>query len=135
MTPTLTVTPGQRPLRSCRSRDDPGRLEDRAATLLRLDAGVRGPAVDGEPQVEDPLARRDDVAVGPGALEHERDVHLGGELADVRRRGRRADLLVRVGDEDEPLERKTARRAPPISALSAYSPASSPDFMSVTPGP
>ena len=74
MTPTLTVTPGQRPLRSCRSRTMPGRLEDRAAALLGLDAGVRGPAVDGDAQVEDALARRDDVAVRPGAFEHQRDV-------------------------------------------------------------
>ena len=47
MTPTLTVTPGQRPLSACRSRDDPGRLEDRAAALLGLDAGVGRAAVDG----------------------------------------------------------------------------------------
>ena len=108
MRPTLTVTSGQRPLRSCRSRDDAGRLEDRAATLLGLDAGVRRPAVDDDAQVEDPLARRHDVAVRPRALEHERDVDVGGGRLDVRRRGRRADLLVGVGDEDQALERQAA---------------------------
>ena len=108
ITPTLTVTPGQRPLSACRSSTIRRRLEDRAAALLGLDAGVGGPAVDGHPQVDDALAGRHDVAVRPGALEHERDVAVGGELADVRRRGRRADLLVRVGDEHEPLERQAA---------------------------
>ncbi len=88
--------------------DDAGRLEDRAATLLGLDAGVRRPAVDDDAQVEDPLARRDDVAVRPRAFEHERDVGVGGGSLDVRGRGRRADLLVGVGDEDQPLERQAA---------------------------
>ena len=88
--------------------DDPGRLEDRAAALLRLDPGVCRTPVDDDPQVEDPLARRHDVAVGARALEHERDVAVGRHLADVRGRGRRADLLVRVGDEDEALERQAA---------------------------
>ena len=50
ITPTLTVTPGQRPLRSCRSRTIRRRLEDRAAALLRLDAGMRRPAVDRDPR-------------------------------------------------------------------------------------
>ena len=87
---------------------DPGGLEDRAAALLRLDAGVGRPPVDDDPQVEDALARRHDVAVGAGALEHERDVAVRRDLADVRRRGRRADLLVGVGDEDEALEGQAA---------------------------
>ena len=109
MTPTLTVTPGQRPLSACRSRDDPGRLEDRAAALLGLDAGVGRPAVDGDPQVEDPLARRHDVAVGAGALEDERDVGV------ARRSSRMCG--VDVGEpisssglamNDEPLERQAA---------------------------
>ena len=88
--------------------DDPGRLEDRAPALLGFDAGVGGPTVDGQAQVEDALARRHDVAVRAGAFEHERDVHLGRDLDDVRGRGQRADLLVRVGDEHEPLERQAA---------------------------
>ena len=46
MTPTLTVTPGQRPLSACSVGHDPGRLEDRAAALLGLDAGVRRAPVD-----------------------------------------------------------------------------------------
>ena len=114
--------------------DDAGRLEDRAAALLGLDAGVRRPAVDGDAQVEDPLARRDDVAVRPRALEHERDVGVGGGSLDVRASS--------VGEpiSSSGLATKTSRSngRPPRSAtiaLSAYSPASSPDFMSVTPGP
>ena len=88
--------------------NDAGRLEDRAATLLRLDAGMRRPAVDDDAQVEDPLARRDDVAVRPRAFEHERDIGVGGGSLDMRGRARRADLLIGVGDEDESLERQTA---------------------------
>ena len=38
MTPTLTVTPGQRPLSACSSRTSRRRLEDRAAALLGLHA-------------------------------------------------------------------------------------------------
>ncbi len=106
MTPTLTVTPGQRPLSAWSVADQAGGLEDRAPALLRLDAGVRRAAPDVQPQVEDPLARRDDVAVRPGALEDECDVHPGRDRADVRRATRRADLLVRVGDEGERLERQ-----------------------------
>ena len=71
-----TVTPGQRPLSAWRSRTIRGGLEDRAAALLRLDAGVGGPAVDREAQVDDALARRHDVAVRPGALEHEARVDV-----------------------------------------------------------
>ena len=118
ITPTLTVTPGQRPLSACSSVDDPGGLEDRAAALLGLDAGVRRPTVDVEARVQDPLSGGHDVAVGAGAFEDERGVHLRGERADVRRRGRRADLLVRVGHEHEALERAGRRRSAMI-ALSA----------------
>jgi hypothetical protein len=88
--------------------DDPGGPEDRAATLLGLDPGVRGTTGDGDPEVDDPLARRDDVAVRAGALEHERDVGVGGERLDVRGRRGRAHFLVGVGDEHEPLERHAA---------------------------
>ena len=56
--------------------DDPGRLEDRAPTLLRLHAGMRRTPGDGDAQVEDALARRDDVAVRTGAFEHERRIHV-----------------------------------------------------------
>ena len=112
MTPTLTVTPGQRPFSAWSRGDEVGRREDRVAALLGLDAGVGRPAVDGDPSVEDALARRDDVAVGAGALEDEAGVGVRGELPDVRRRGRRADLLVGVGDERQPLERQRARAEP-----------------------
>ncbi len=63
-------------------------------------------AGDGDAQVQDALARRDDVAIRAGALEDERGIHRPGDLADVRRRRRRPDLLVRVRDEDEALERQ-----------------------------
>ena len=87
-----------------------GRLEDRVAALLGLDAGMGGPAVDGQAQVDGPLARADTMS--PLARAHSRTKQASdssGELADVRRRGRRADLLVRVGDEHEPLEREVGR--------------------------
>src|SRR4029077_16213864 len=54
--------------------DDPGRFEDRAATLLGLDAGVRGPPVDGDAEIEDAFAGRHDVAGRARAFEHERGV-------------------------------------------------------------
>ena len=113
MTPTLNVTPGQRPFSAWIRCDEVGRGEDRVAALLGLDAGVGGPAVDRDLRVEDALPRRDDVAVRPGALEDEADVGVGGELADVRRRRRRADLLVGVRDERQPLEwQRSCRRRP-----------------------
>ena len=100
-------------------------LEDRAAALLGLDAGVGRAAVDRDPRVEDALARRDDVAVRAGALEDEADVGVGGQLADVRRRRRRADLLVGVRDERQPFERQR-RRPRRRERPSAYRPASRP---------
>ena len=78
-----------------------------------------------------------DETMSPFARAHSRTRQTSDSAAISRMWGverRRADLLVRVGDERQPLE----RAAPPAratSALSAYSPASSPDFMSVTPGP
>ena len=112
---------------------DAARLEDRAAALLGLDAGMGSPAVDRDPGVDDPLAGRHDVAVGPGALEDEARV-------DVL--GRRPDVGVDEGDpiSSSGLAMNVSRSngTPPSSptrALMAYSPASRPDFMSVTPGP
>ena len=72
-------------------------LEDRAAALLRLDAGVSGAALRPDDEIGDALARADDVTVGAGRLEHEADVDAFGGLADDRRRDGRADLLVGVG--------------------------------------
>ncbi len=124
--PTLTVTSGQRPLSACRSRDDPGGLEDGAAPLLGLDAGMGGTAVDDDAQVEDALARRRRCrrwrgrTRGPGATSLSAAI---SRMCGVERR--RADLLVRVGDEHEPLEGQPAALGPMI-ALSAYSPASRP---------
>jgi hypothetical protein len=84
----VDVTPGQRPFSSWMRLDEVGRGEDRIAALLGLDAGVGGPAVDRDPGVEDALARRDDVAVRPGALEDEARVGVRGERPDVRGRRR-----------------------------------------------
>ena len=91
--------------------DDPRCLEDRVAALLGLDPGVRGPAMDGQAQVEDALAGRHDVAVGAGTLEDQARIDVRGGLPDVHDRGRRADLLVGVGDERQPLERQPAKLA------------------------
>ena len=57
-------------------------------------------------QVDRPLARRHDVAVRPGAFEDEADVASRASSRMCGRRARRADLLVRVGHEHEPLERQ-----------------------------
>ena len=70
---------------------------------------MRRATVDGEPQVDDALAGRDDVAVGAGAFEDQTDVRTRSELADVRARADRADLLVRIRDVDETLERQLAQ--------------------------
>ena len=88
--------------------DDPGCLEDGTPSLLRFDAGMRRTPVDRDAKVEDPLPGRDDVAVGARAFEDQGDVGVRRDLADVRRGRRRADLLVRVADEHEALERKAS---------------------------
>ena len=118
-TPTFAVTVGQRPFSSWIPLDERGAGDDRAAALLRLDARVRGAAVDRQAEVGDALARRHEVAVRAGALEDEARVGRLGGLDDVRRRGRRADLLVRVGDErrcartgQAPRQSREARRSP-----------------------
>ena len=59
------------PVEGVEGGDQVGGGEDRTAALLGLDPGMGGPAVDGDPGVDDALARADDVAVGPGALEDE----------------------------------------------------------------
>ena len=88
--------------------DEPRCLQDRVAPLLGFDARVGGPAVDGQARVEDALAGRHDVAVCAGTLEDQARIHVRGRGPDVRRRARRADLLVRVGDVHQPLERQPA---------------------------
>ena len=70
--PDVAGHPGPAAGERVQLRDEVRGGEDRAAALLRLDAGVGGPAVDDDPGIDDPLARADDVAVGPGALEDER---------------------------------------------------------------
>ena len=62
--------------------------------------------MDRDAQVDDPLARRDDVAVRTSALEDEARVGITGELADDRCRRGRADLFIGVGHERQALERK-----------------------------
>ena len=59
-------------------------LEDCGAALLRLDAGVRRAADELEVVVGDALARADDVAVGAGALEHQRGVVLRRQASGCR---------------------------------------------------
>jgi hypothetical protein len=74
------------------------RLQDRVASLLGLHAGMCGSTGDPDREVGDPFARRDDVAVRPGALQHQRGVVRRRELPDDRSGVRRADLLIRVAD-------------------------------------
>ncbi len=92
--------------------NDPGRLEDRAAALLRLHAGVRSTA--GAPRCAgrgSPFAprrcRRSRGRIPARAWRPS----SGASSRMCGRRGRRADLLVRVGDEHETLERQTAGAA------------------------
>ena len=112
ITPTLTVTPGQRPLSACRSRDDPApprgsRCGPSRARRRRGRPG-RGPS---SRRSRMPLRAE---TMSPFARAHSRTRHAStsaASAADVRRRGRRADLLVRVGDERQPLERQAAELA------------------------
>ena len=93
--------------------DEVGRGEDRVAALLGLDAGVGRAAVDGDPGVEDALARRDDVAVRPGALE------------DEARRRRRAAASPMCGVEvGEPIS--SSGLATNVSRSNGSGPASAP---------
>ena len=71
-----------------------------------------------------PLRARDDVAVRPRALEHERRVVLRGELADHRAGERRADLLVGVADVGDRARSRRSRR--PGGRAAAKNPASRP---------
>ena len=100
MTPALTVTVGQRPLSAWRASDLVRGLEDRASgpspARRRHAPPARGCV---EVVVGDALPRADDVAVGARALEDQDGVVLRRERADDRGAERRADLLVRVGDE------------------------------------
>jgi hypothetical protein len=84
------------------------RGQDRASPFLRLDPRVSGAPPNDDAGIENPLARRHDVAVGPGTLEDEARIGRRGELADVGSRRRRADLLVGIGDERESLEREAS---------------------------
>ena len=114
ITPTLTVTPGQRPFSAWRSRRTmrPPRGSRCGPSRARRRRARPGRATV-DPGVEDPLARGHDVAVGPGALEDEADV--------ARRRRARGCAGSSVGEpisssglatNDEPLE----RQRPPSSA-------------------
>ena len=113
---------------------DARRLEDRAAALLGLDAGVRRAAVDRDPRVER----------CPCATTRCRRWRGRTRGRGTRRRPRPPPGCAAV-DVGEPISSsglamnvRRSNGSPPSSptiALSAYSPASSPDFMSVTPGP
>ena len=113
-----------------------GRLEDRAAAAIGLDARVRrAPPTISIRKSEHALARGDDVAVLAGALEHERRVGLAPPAARiVVARPGRADLLVGVADVRD---RCRTRRSPAVlqRPRRRRTPARSPPFMSETPGP
>ena len=108
MTPTLTVTPGQRPLSAWRSST----IRAASRIALRPFSGST-PAWAARPWT---VSRRSRMplraeTMSPFARAHSRTSATSLSAAsarDVRRRRRRADLLVRVGDEDEPLERQAA---------------------------
>ena len=76
-------------------------LQDGAASLLRFDTRVGRASVDGEAEHQVALARGHDVAVLAGPLEDEGGIRTPCLLLDEGRARGRADLLVRVGDEDE----------------------------------
>ena len=97
------------PVEGVQGHDLVGRLKDGAAALLRLYAGVGGAPVDGQADVHESLARRDDVAVGTGTLEHEGHV---GRFGRSRMTGELTGdpiLLVRVGHEHEAPHRQPRR--------------------------
>ena len=114
--------------------DDARRLEDRAAALLGLDAGVRGAAMDGDRRARGcPCATRRcrrwrGRTRGPGTRRRPpRGGGYAGSMPASRspRRGWRRRRGVASGSPP---------RASRIAAI-AYRPASRPLFMSVTPGP
>ena len=134
MPPTLTEYARPAAVQGVQVLDEAGRLEDRAAALLGLDAGVGRAAVDRQAGVEDALAgaarcpRWRGHIRGPGthpcprpgarmcALELGEPISSSGLAMNTSRSNGRPPMPVRM-------------------ALSAYRPASRPDFMSVTPGP
>ena len=114
-TPTFTVTPGHRPFSACSAT-----VAFAAASTAFAPFSGSTPAWAARPDeldrvVGDALARAHDVAVGPRALQHERRVVRGSELADHRPRERRADLLVGIADVGDAAERVEpgAPAAPP----------------------
>ena len=139
--PTLTVTPGQRPLRAwsatilwAASRialNDPSRAPRPRAPHDRRCA-ARGPRCPSGSSRSRRWRGRP-----PARAPHPRSRRV---RADDGRAHGRPDLLVGVGDEDEPAHRQPVGtralvRPSSRSARSAYSPASRPPFMSETPGP
>ncbi len=107
----ISVTAGPAIVELVQLAYDPRGLKDRVAPLLGLDTGVGGPTVHDDPDVEDALARGHDVAVGAGTFEDEARIRVRGDGPDVGGRARRADLLVRVGDEGQAFERQAAELA------------------------
>ena len=112
-TPTFVVTSGQRPLSAwIRSTSSaPARI------ALRPFSGST-PACAARPLIVSRMSAiplRADTK-SPFARAHsstKRRVRGRGDLADVRRRRRRPDLLVRVRDERQPLEREGPSQPPP----------------------
>ena len=86
------------------------RLQQRGAALLRFHARVRGAPRDAQLHVQDALAGAHEVAVGAGALEHQRRIRIRRQALDHRRGHRRPDLLVGIGHEDDPAGRQPRAR-------------------------
>ena len=133
MTPTLKVTPGQRPLRACRSRTI--RLASRMA--LRPFSGST-PACAARPltviRVSMIPLRADTMS--PFARAHSRTKQASACSAAARMCG--VDEVDPISSSGLAMNVRRSNGTPPSSptrALSAYRPASRPDFMSVTPGP
>ena len=106
--PTLTVTSGQRPFRSWSSR----MIRAASRIALRPFSGST-PACAARPWT---TIRRSRIPLRADTMSPLARAHSStsatslsaASLADVRGRARRADLLVRIGDEDEPLEGQAA---------------------------
>ena len=86
------------PVQVVEGHDGVGGLERCRTSSFWLDPRVGGATSDDDPKIGHALARRHDVAVLPGALQHEAGVHASGSLQDQRSGEGRPDLLVRVAD-------------------------------------
>ena len=104
-TPTFTVTPGHRPLRSCSAMIVWAAWSSALRPFSGSTPAWAARPVDVDRVVRDALARADDVTVRPRALQDERRVVLRRQVAlIIGPAERRADLLVRVADVGDALE-------------------------------